>query len=60
MSLETETVLATKEHHHFSMKSHWEECVDCGVCLQQWKQNFKYHWTFMMGMNSACHMFVGI
>jgi len=31
MSLDTETVLATEEHHHFSMKSYWEECVDCGV-----------------------------
>jgi len=31
MSLETETVLATEEHHHFSMNNQWEECVDCGV-----------------------------
>jgi len=31
VSLETETVLATEEHHHFSMKSYCEECVDCGV-----------------------------
>jgi len=28
MSLETETVLATEELHHFSMKN---ECVDCGM-----------------------------
>ena len=31
MSLETETVLATEEHHHLSMNNDWEECVDCGV-----------------------------
>ena len=31
MSLETETVLATEGHHHFSMNNHWEEYVDYGV-----------------------------
>ena len=31
MSLETETVLATEKHHHFSMNSVNSHSVDCGV-----------------------------